>query len=993
VSAGLAHAQKCHADLNQPSGAPLLAARPFRIKLLNPISKYGDIVWVSVNTEGQPDGIGFSVGEGFSNEHVVPVASGENSAAAFINSQCPDGYTFGPSAARPHQPPSPKAGNAGIRFGQASNGITVGDFNGDGVLDYAEVDNASINVTLYNAAGTALSENSYPLPSTSETGLVAWDFNGDGHLDLAVLQDPIGSAANGTVALLLGNGDGTFGAATTIATGVPSGSLALADFNGDGKPDLFVYGGLQSVVLLSQGNGSFSAPVLSGIGPGGVASAVAVDLNGDGKVDVMLTTGDDVYVYTGNGNGTFNAPIQSPTGGLPGAFIYLGYADFNGDGKIDYLIANGVDSALYLAFGNGDGTFKAPQVYAAPANVGPVGIIPLEDGNTAMVMGDSFSDSLEFFFASPAGQIGLPSVQTLAVAEGEYQPAVLTADLNGDKKPDLVVTVATGVLVELGNGDGTFASPVAYATNGIPVATAIVDLNGDGKPDLVTTNPTGANVFLNNGDGTFRAGAGLTGNPWTRLAVADFNGDGKPDVAVVDSQTTYSGATSSTVEILLSNGEGTFAAPLSTTVPGPNEGGFLTGDFNGDGKTDLVLSYTMDGFTPIVAFYPGKGDGTFGTPSVLPVVAFTLGAGDLNRDGKLDLVTANYQTATLDVLLGNGDGTFQAPVTISNSDVSSITTADLNGDGNPDLILGDCCGYTEASYMLGNGDGTFGAQTYFLSGPNPNSIVVGDFDGSGHASLAIAGQYGYGADTPTLTLIKTSFPLVAAVVSSAYPQAQGLAPGMLATAYGTDLASSTPGATTLPLPTTDAGTSISINDSAGSTTAAPLLYVSPGQVNFEVPAGVALGAAEVDVTSGDGTISSETVQVGSVAPGVFALDAAGLAAADLLTVSGATQTYSNVFTVSSSGTLAPVPISLGGSGSQVYLILFGTGFQGAGTAGVTVTIGGVNATVAYAGEQGSFAGLDQANVLIPPSLAGKGQVTIQLTANGIAANPVNVTIQ
>jgi uncharacterized protein (TIGR03437 family) len=328
-------------------------------------------------------------------------------------------------------------------------------------------------------------------------------------------------------------------------------------------------------------------------------------------------------------------------------------------------------------------------------------------------------------------------------------------------------------------------------------------------------------------------------------------------------------------------------------------------------------------------------------------------------------------------------------MTISTGEISTITITDLNGDGKPDLVLGDCCGNAEASYMLGNGDGTFGAQTYFLSGPNPNSLAVADFDGSGRAGIAIAGEFGYSGDTPLLVVMTTSFPLNAAVVSAAYPQAVGLAPGMLAAAYGTDVANAT-GATTLPLPVTYLGTSVSITDSTGTVTAAPLLFVSPGQVNFLVPLSVATGAAQVNITSGDGAQSSENVEITSVVPGVFALNGAGLAAADVLTVSGSTQTYSNVYTVSG-GSIVPAPINV--STGDVYLILYGTGFQAAGTAGVTVTIGGVNATVAYAGMQGSLAGLDQANLLIPASLAGKGQVTIQLTANGVAANPTNVTIQ
>jgi uncharacterized protein (TIGR03437 family) len=232
---------------------------------------------------------------------------------------------------------------------------------------------------------------------------------------------------------------------------------------------------------------------------------------------------------------------------------------------------------------------------------------------------------------------------------------------------------------------------------------------------------------------------------------------------------------------------------------------------------------------------------------------------------------------------------------------------------------------------------------------------------------------------------------VATVISSANANAAGIAPGSLASAFGADLATGTPGSTSLPLPVTDAGTSVSILDASGKTTAAPLVYVSPKQVNFYVPPSVATGSATVTITSGDGTQSAATVQIAPVAPGVFELNSAGLAAADVYLYSGGAATLENVYSVNSAGALVANPISLG-SGTA-YLVLYGTGFEAAGTAGVTVTVNGVAASVAYAGPQGTFTGLDQANVLLPASLAGKGSVTVQLTANGIAANPVNITIQ
>jgi uncharacterized protein (TIGR03437 family) len=233
----------------------------------------------------------------------------------------------------------------------------------------------------------------------------------------------------------------------------------------------------------------------------------------------------------------------------------------------------------------------------------------------------------------------------------------------------------------------------------------------------------------------------------------------------------------------------------------------------------------------------------------------------------------------------------------------------------------------------------------------------------------------------------------ATVISSANANATAIAPGSLASAFGADLATSTPGSTLLPLPVIDAGTSVSILDAAGTRTAAPLVYVSPTQVNFYVPTDIATGSATVTITSGDGTQSAAAVQIAPVAPGIFELNSACLAAANVYIYSGSAATLENVYSVNSACPIVAKPISLGCGTDQAYLALYGTGFEAAGTGGVAVTVNGVSGSVAYAGPQGTFTGLDQANVLLPASLAGKGNVTVQLTANGIAANPVNITIQ
>jgi uncharacterized protein (TIGR03437 family) len=185
---------------------------------------------------------------------------------------------------------------------------------------------------------------------------------------------------------------------------------------------------------------------------------------------------------------------------------------------------------------------------------------------------------------------------------------------------------------------------------------------------------------------------------------------------------------------------------------------------------------------------------------------------------------------------------------------------------------------------------------------------------------------------------------------------------------------------------------VTVKDSAGVPRLAALFYVSPSQVNFEMPAGMATGAALVSIQNQTGTTQTATVQIANVSPGLFALNGSGLVAALVLQViSGTQEPLQPVYQISS-GHVVPMPISLGPSSEQVYLEMYGTGIRNATS--VTATVGGVSLPVLYAGAAPGFAGEDQVNIgPLPQSLAGKRSVNIVLTADGQAANTVDVTIQ
>jgi uncharacterized protein (TIGR03437 family) len=165
-------------------------------------------------------------------------------------------------------------------------------------------------------------------------------------------------------------------------------------------------------------------------------------------------------------------------------------------------------------------------------------------------------------------------------------------------------------------------------------------------------------------------------------------------------------------------------------------------------------------------------------------------------------------------------------------------------------------------------------------------------------------------------------------------------------------------------------------------------------VDFQVPSNVATGIAKVIVSSNGASQTAGNIQVSAVAPGLFTLNNAGLATAYAVRVTaGGTQAVQQTYSMASNGTITPNPINLGAATDQVYLVLYGTGFDAATLSKTTATVNGVNATVLYAGPGGGFAGLDQVNILLPATLAGKGNVNIQLAVAGIAANPVQITVQ
>jgi hypothetical protein len=390
--------------------------------------------------------------------------------------------------------------------------MVVADFNNDGVPDLASIDNSGITVYLGKGDGTF--GTGITTGSGYGSALLVGDFNGDG------ISDLVAYGSNGITTVSLGNGDGTFQPAARYYWGY---AAAAGDFNGDGRLDL-VSPGYPVSVALGKGDGSFlldtfvdmicCTDLFSG-------SILIADLNGDGKpdlVDVQDSQFDGTVVVTrlGNGDGTFQQQNRFFLQGPPGN---AAAGDFNHDRKLDLAVVDGGYVGVFL--GNGDGTFK-PEVQYGDGKASYLAVGDFNgDGNLDIVTDDSIllgNGDGTFGFAK-----SFPSIGTF----------IVVADFNHDGKLD----VAGNSAVMLGNGDGTFGSPINYPAGGGGGSIAVGDFNHDGNLDIVgSISSNQVDVMLGNGDGTFGTPKNFTvGNTPTSVAVSDFNGDGKDDIAVLNS--------------------------------------------------------------------------------------------------------------------------------------------------------------------------------------------------------------------------------------------------------------------------------------------------------------------------------------------------------------------------------------------------------------------------------------------------------------------------
>ena len=688
------------------------------------------------------------------------------------------------------------SGTSEIVVGLFPYSVAVGDFNGDGNQDIATANSGS------NFVSIRLGDGQGGFSGTAEVGVgsqpysvAVGDFNGDGNQDIATANNN----TLGSVSIRLGDGQGGFSGTTEVAFGLNPISVVVGDFNGDGAPDIAAannsFNSNSVSIRLGDGQGGFSGT--TNVAVGSTPRSIAVgDFNGDGKQDIAAAnfSSSSVSILLGGfgeinlqGNGIAitsgdNTPDAADatdfgTVGLntPSTKTYTIQNTGTSNLSVASIALSGADMALFTLSG-----ISLPTTIAAGSEVNfslNFSSTSLGTKTATVTINSDACDKGAYAFNVEAtnllptlGNYSDPSIATAggnATVSPDVAPtggASVTAYTTTDFKGLLAVDQNTGavtitnahpagayvVIVDAGFGitktftltvgntlcsQGQFYAPatpeVAVGTN--PYSVAVGDFNGDGNQDIAAANGSSGSVSIRLGDG--QGGYSGTneivvGSGPESVAVGDFNGDGKQDIATAN-------RFSNSVSIRLGDGLGDFSGTTNITV-GSSPRSVAVGDFNGDGKQDIA---TANRTSNSVSIRLGDGQGGFSGTSeiVVGLFPYSVAVGDFNGDGNQDIATANSGSNFVSIRLGDGQGGFSGTAEVGvGSQPYSVAVGDFNGDGNQDIATANNNTLGSVSIRLGDGQGGFSGTTEVAFGLNPISVVVGDFNGDGAPDIAAA---------------------------------------------------------------------------------------------------------------------------------------------------------------------------------------------------------------------------------------------------------------
>lgn len=545
--------------------------------------------------------------------------------------------------------------------GCEDGGVEVGDLNGDGIEDLVIACGRTARASiLWGTGGLGFAPGpQFPTHTNPQTVFIA-DLNGD-HLPDIV------AGADSACTILLANGTGGF-----VSSEVPVSSVeVVADLNRDGIADLIGGDG----VLLGHGDGTFGALLPQAVG----AFVVAADLDEDGILDLAWRRSDGtdnrVNFQRGRGDGTFDPPVAYVMN--TGSFT-LSVADMDGDGHLDLISSGNSIDATFVLHGIGNGTFERDRSFAT-GMYGTVQAVGKLNGDATpdLVVASHDVRSLAVLRSIGPATYGPPVVYPLPAG----QSLVRTGDLNGDGRDDVVAATDSSAFLSvwLTQPDGSPGPRAQVPTPGGVSALQLADLNLDGKLDVVYTwsssSPiaSGTNRILGDGAGGFGSAIALAFKVAGDLQVADLNGDGLPDLV--------GSSGSNSVRVALASATNVYPGFVDVPSGGGNPLVIRVGRWDADAIPDLLL------FAGGIRACRGLGGGAFAAPALVPS-GFGLSLeqwADVDGDGLDDIVAMRYQSAA--VLHNNGDGSFANPRAYGTDPVPvHLSVADVNGDGRPDIL-------------------------------------------------------------------------------------------------------------------------------------------------------------------------------------------------------------------------------------------------------------------------------------------------------------------
>ena len=619
--------------------------------------------------------------------------------------------------------------------------VAVGYLNNDSRLDIAVSNFGTNNVGIFLAFSNGSFASQIELSTAIFRPLTIClaDFDNDTLLDIATAN-----YGSDSIAIFYGYGNGSFSHPTTYSTGYDSFPFFLIarDFNDDSHLDLAIanYGTSNIGILFGNANRTFSNQVIFPASSGSHPSSIAAGYFNDDMfldITVALSRTNEIGVLLNNGNGTFsNRRIYSLENASP---YSINVADLNGDKHVDLFIANrGINnSGVFLGYGNG--SFVLSKMYSS-GSVSSISIA-VDDLNK-----DNRADAIVLSNDTGAIDILLGVYEgfsnQIRYSAGSWAYSVAVGDFNNDTRLDIVVANwGNNVSVLLGYGDGTFQNQTTYSTGSSPQSVAVGDFNNDTRIDIVAANSASndVSVLFQYNRGALQRNRTYASSGGSRLqcvAIADANNDSSLDLFVANYGT-------SNIGVLLGYGNGDFATQTMLNTGSNSHSSAITlADFDRDSHLDIASSNQI---RKLIDVLRGNGDGTFvnqinnGNDSLFRPSA--IAHGDFNNDKRSEIVVAYEGGDRVDIQVAHNTGSYRNQRRyLAGSEPQSVAVGDFNNDTRLDIVVANGKS-SDVSVLLGYGDGTFQDQTTYSTGSSPRSVAVGDFNNDTRLDIVVANYY------------------------------------------------------------------------------------------------------------------------------------------------------------------------------------------------------------------------------------------------------------